>query len=221
MDASRDLEKISANLLFNGIAEEDIVSMLKCLDYRIAVFEKGDFIFLEEDHIRSVGIVLEGTVDMIKEDIWGNGAILVRMHEGELFGETFTCGRDNRSVVSFRATSEARVMFIPFDRIMHTCSMTCVFHHRLIENMVEAIADKNRELMLKLDVISKRSLREKIMAYLSQQAQTQGNMSFKIPLSRTELAEFLCADRSALTRELSNMKKEGMIDYEKNIFRMK
>ena len=101
---------------------------------------------------------------------------------------------------------------------MHTCTHACVFHQTLIENMVRIIARKNRELMRKVEVVSKRNLREKILAYLSIQSQTQGKKHFEIPLGRVEWAEYLCADRSALTRELAKMKAEGIIDYHRNYF---
>jgi len=104
--------------------------------------------------------------------------------------------------------------------VMHSCTMACMFHHQLIENMVHIIANKNRDLMRKVEVISKKTLREKILAYLSIQAQLQDSRYFEIPLGRVELAEYLCADRSALTRELAKMKAEGLIDYDKNCFRI-
>ncbi|MBR2008655.1 MAG: winged helix-turn-helix domain-containing protein, partial [Peptococcaceae bacterium] len=94
------------------------------------------------------------------------------------------------------------------------------FHHRLIENLVQLIADKNLALMKKVEVVTKKTLREKILAYLSQQAQLQSSEYFEIPLGRLELAEYLCADRSALTRELNAMRLDGIIDYDKNVFRL-
>ena len=157
---------------------------------------------------------------MIKEDLWGNKTMLIRMRKGELFGETFACGEDNLSVVTFLASEDARILFMPFDRVMHSCTMACVFHHRLIENMVHIIANKNRDLMRKVEIISKRTLREKILAYLSIQAQVQQARYFEIPLGRVEWAEYLCVDRSALSRELAKMKEDGMIDFDRNCFRI-
>ena len=86
--------------------------------------------------------------------------------------------------------------------------------------MVHIIANKNRDLMRKMEVISKRTLREKILAYLSIQAQLHDARYFEIPLGRVEWAEYLCADRSALTRELVKMKEDGLIDYDRNCFRI-
>ena len=206
--------------LFKGIQPKDMEAMLGCIGYHIGTFRKGDIVAFEDENIRHIGILLSGSVDMVKEDLWGNKTMLVRMRRDELFGETFACGEDNLSVVTFVVSEDARILFLPFDRVMHSCTMACVFHHRLIENMVHIIAGKNRDLMRKVEVISRRTLREKILAYLSIRAQLQESRYFEIPLGRVELAEYLCADRSALTRELVKMKSEGLIDYDKNCFRI-
>ena len=137
-----------------------------------------------------------------------------------MFGETFACGTDNLSVVTFIVSEDAAVMFIPFSRVMHSCSMACEFHHRLIENMVKLIANKNRDLIQKVDVVSKRTIREKLLTYLSILAQQQNSRYFESPLGRVELAEYLCVDRSALTRELVKMKEDGLIDFDKNCFKI-
>lgn len=207
--------------LFQGICPEDRAQMLGCIGYHIATFRKGDIVAFEEEHIRHVGILLCGCVDMVKEDIWGNKSMLERLHENDLFGEAFACGSDSLSFVTFIASAETKILFIPFDRVMHNCAQSCAFHHRLIENMVRVIADKNYRLMRKVEVVSKRTIREKVLTYLSIRAQTEKSHYFDIPLNRTELADYLCVDRSALTRELAKMKEEHLIDYDKNCFRLK
>ena len=210
----------SRSPLFDGIAPSDLDAMLGCIGYHVERCKKGHILALEEERIPYVGIVLSGAVDMIKEDIWGNKTMLLRMRKDELFGETFACGNDSLSIVTFLVSEDAEILFLPFNKVMHTCTMTCAFHHRLIENMVRIIADKNRDLMRKIEVISKRTLREKVLAYLSLQAQVHESRYFEIPLGRVELAEYLCVDRSALTRELAKMRDEGLIDYDKNCFRI-
>ena len=206
--------------LFDGIRPEDRSAMLGCIGYHIGTFRKGDIVAFEEENIKHIGIVMAGAVDMVKEDLWGNKTMLVRMRKNELFGETFACGSDNLSVVTFLVSEDAKILFLPFNRVMHSCTMACQFHHRLIENMVHIIAGKNRDLMRKVEVVSKRTIREKLLAYLSIQAQVQESRYFEIPLGRVELAEYLCVDRSALTRELAKMKEDGLIDYDRNCFRM-
>ena len=206
--------------LFDGVNPEDRKAMLGCIGYHISTFKKGDIVAFEEENIKHIGIIMKGSVDMVKEDLWGNKTMLVRMRKDELFGETFACGSDNLSVVTFLVSEDAKILFLPFDRVMHSCTMACVFHHRLIENMVHIIANKNRDLMRKVEVVSKRTIRERLLAYLSIQAQIQESRYFEIPLGRVELAEYLCVDRSALTRELAKMKDDGLIDYDKNCFRI-
>lgn len=204
--------------LFTGIADADFEGMLGCIGYHVKTYQKGEVIAFEEENINHVGVVLEGSVDMLKEDIWGNRTMLVRTYPQDIFGETFACGEDSLSMVTFAAAENCRVLFLSFSRVMHTCTHACQFHQTLIENMVKLIARKNRELMRKVEVVSKKTLREKILAYLSIQSQAQGSHRFEIPLGRVEWAEYLNADRSALTRELAKMKEEGILDYRKNSF---
>jgi len=214
------ISKIKEFPLFFGIKEGDLPAMLACLGSYVRSYQKGEFIFLSSETIQCVGIILTGTVHMMKEDIWGNKTVLAFLKQGDLFGETFACGSKKNSLVTFYAATNCIVFYLPFYKILHECNMSCVFHHRLIENMVRLIADKNAQLMDKVEVTSKKTLREKILSYLSLQAQIQQKNYFEVPLGRLEFAEYICADRSALTRELNNMKLEGIIDFDKNAFHL-
>lgn len=213
-----DNQGMMASRLFEGIAEDDAAAMLGCIGSYRKEYGKNAFISLAGDAVTCVGLVLSGRVHMIKEDLWGEKTIIAVIEPGELFGETFACGTIDTSTVSFSAVEKSEALMLPFERVMHTCSNTCPFHQRLVENMLKMIADKNRQLMEKVEIISKLTLREKIVTYLSLCAQQAGSRSFEISLSRTEMAEFLCANRSALARELGKMKAEGLIDYSKNTF---
>lgn len=215
-----DFHQLALLPLFAGIDEEDLPAMLTCLGNFQKKYKKREFILLENNEIQSVGIILSGTVHMIKEDAEGYQTLLVTMKEGELFGESFACGSRLDASVSFFAADPCTVLFLPFYKVIHSCKMSCTFHHRLIENMVRLISDKNVQLMHKIEVISKKTLRKKIMAYLQQQSREQNSRLFTIPFGRLELAEYLCADRSALTRELTCMKKEGIIRYKENTFEL-
>ena len=204
--------------LFDGIRQEDRMAVLGCTGYHVRSFQKGQTVTFEQEQIHHVGIVLSGAVDMVKEDLWGGRTLLLRMGVSEMFGESFAWSDDSRATVSFLAAEDSRVLFIPFSKTMRTCAHACIFHQQLVENMVRIIANKNRELLRKVEVISKKTLREKILAYLSDQAQLQRSEYFTLPLSQAELAEYLCADRSALTRELTRMRQEGLLDYDRNRF---
>lgn len=215
-----DLKQLSSLPIFYGIQEADLPAMLNCLGSFRKTYRKNEIILLESNEIRNVGVILSGTVHMIKEDDSGHQSLLVAMHRHELFGESFSCGSSQDAHVSFFAASACTVLFLPFHRVIHSCKVNCIFHHRLIENMVQLIGDKNVQLMRKIEIISQKNLRDKLMRYLRYQSEGAQGGWFTIPLGRIELARYLCADRSALTRELSAMQQDGLIAFEKNRFRI-
>ena len=211
---------LESSPLFLGIKSENIETLLTCLGCHVRFYPKGVYIYLESESIKCAGIVLSGTVQTIKEDLLGGKTILAVMRAGDFFGETFACGATITTTVTYVATADCQILFLPFHKLIHICKLSCVFHHRLIENLVQLLAAKNVQLIEKVDIVSKKTLREKITAYLSLQAEQQKNKYIEIPLGRQELADYLCADRSALTRELSNMQADGLIEFDKNTFRL-
>ena len=110
--------------LFDGILPMDLETMLGCIGYHIGSYEKGEIIAFEAENIRHIGIVLTGAVDMVKEDLWGNRTMLMRMRKDELFGETFACGSDSHTAVSFAVAEDARIMSMPSERVMNSCELT-------------------------------------------------------------------------------------------------
>ena len=104
--------------LFEGITQQDRRPMLDCITYHTAVFSKGEIIAFEQENMKHIGIVLSGAVDMIKEDLWGNKTLLVRMRKNELVGETFACGNDSRSTVTFHVET---VVLLSQHRDKSTC----------------------------------------------------------------------------------------------------
>lgn len=214
------IENIQLINLFHDIKKEDLKIMFSCLGAYTKTYKKNEIIYLENHDIRFIGIILSGRVNMIKEDSNGNNSILVYLKIGDLFGETFACSNLTISKVSFVSANKCKILFIPFHKVLYTCKMTCTFHHRLIENMIEYISTKNVMLMNKIEIISKKTIREKIISYLQLQRDNFGCDDFEIELGRVELAEYLCTDRSALTRELNNMKAEKIIEFEKNRFKL-
>ncbi len=214
-----DTELLSTFPLFSGIKKSDLEPMLGCINAHTHAYKKNDYISLTGDTLRYVGVVCSGDIHMVTEDIWGNKSLFAVFSSGELFGESSVCTDSAASSVSFRAATNCSILFMPFNRVVHSCTVACEFHHRLIENMVQIIAQKNVQLIEKLEIISKKTMREKILTYLSQQARIHGKKYFTTPLGRMELADYLCVDRSALTRELSSMRDAGLIDFDRNTFR--
>lgn len=204
--------------LFRQIDPEDLAAMLKCLSAREITARRGEFIRTMSGGKPLMGVVLEGSVEMISEDYFGKKSILTVLTVGNLFGESYSCLQARNRAVAFQVREDCRVLILDYDRILHACKLVCRFHHRMIENMVELIAEKNLELIEKLEVTSRVSIREKLLTYLTRQAERTGSLTFTIPMGRTELAEYLCTDRSAMTRELTRLKKEGIIEFDKRTF---
>ena len=192
--------------------------MLKCLSAREVTPGRGEFIMASPGAAPLMGVVLEGEVEMISEDYFGKKSLLTVLSVGSVFGESYSCVKARNRTIAYQASGKCRVLLLDYDRILHACKLVCRFHHRMIENMVELIAEKNLELIEKLEVTSRTSIREKLLTYLTRQAERAGSLTFTVPLGRTELAEYLCADRSAMTRELSRMREEGLIDFNKRTF---
>lgn len=204
--------------LFRGIEEVETSAMLECLGASVKAYGKGAYIWMAESKAAQVGIVLSGSVNIIKEDYWGNRTILTKAEKGEMFGEAFSCANMERLPVGVVATENTEIMLIDCKRIITTCSSACIFHSKLIENMLKTLAEKNIIMTQKMEHMGKRTTREKLLSYLSGQAVKAKSNSFTIPFDRQELADYLSVDRSAMSNELSKMRDEGILSYRKNSF---
>lgn len=204
--------------LFAGIAQDEFEALFQCLSAKRQLYKKDAFVFRAEERAIWVGIVVSGGVNVIQEDFWGNRTILTHVQPGELFGEAFSCAGVPRLPVSVIATKPSEILLIDYSKIAAVSSSPCAFYGRLISNMLRILADKNIRLTQKMERLSKRSIREKLLSFLSAQAVQAGSNELTIPFNRQELADFLCVERSALSRELGEMKKDGLLDYQKNRF---
>ena len=206
--------------LFAGIEETNIDQILPCLSATVRQAEKNTFILSTDDSVSYVGLILSGSVHIVREDFWGRKDILSQLGPAELFAESFSCAHTERIPVSVLAVEQTELMLIDCRKIIKTCSSACLFHNQLISNMLEIIANKNIMLMQKIEQLSKRTTREKVLAYLSTEAQKAGKNFFSIPFSRQEMADYLAVDRSAMSFELSKMRGEGLIDFDRNHFKL-
>ena len=204
--------------LFQGLEREEISEVLQRFHALIKHFPKSDYIYLAGDCVENLCVVLEGTVQMIKEDIWGEKSIIANLGAGSVFAENFLGKLGDRSVVSYFVASDSEILMLPLGRALYDVSAPSKASQRLMCNIVSVLADNNTRLIEKTEILCKKTLRSKILAYLEQEARNQGCRQFTIPFNRTDLANYLDADRSALTRELARMREEGLIDYNKNTF---
>ncbi len=207
---------VCAHPIFDNITREDFNAMFNCISAFEKSYAKNEYILHLGDKIDFVGIVISGEVRVMKSDENGNETIIAEISDGDIFLEVFACADIFQSPVSIVAGAKSRVLFLDYRKIVTTCSSSCRFHQTLISNMLKVIARKSLYLNQKIDIISKKTLREKIMAYFNYSR--RGAKKFTIELNREQLASFLCADRSALSNELSKMQKEGIIKFSKNEF---
>ena len=211
-------EIVKTNLLFQGIVFNDFIKMLSCLSATTVRYEKGDIILLTGDAVKFVGLILSGSVQIIKEDADGRTAILTELAVSDIFGEVFACAGISHSPVTIQASEDTEILFIDYKKIITSCSSACPYHTQLIENMLKLIAVKNLALNQKIEILSKRTTREKLLCYFD--LQRGAATKFSIPFNREELAQYLCVDRSAMSNELCKMRDEGLLRFNKNTFEL-
>ena len=211
-------EAIKGNALFEHISKEEFDKTLCCISAKSTFYSKGDIIILAGDLPRFIGLVLSGSVRIIKEDIRGNRIILGDVKPPGLFGEMYAWSKIKESPITVQAVSDCEVLLIDFRNIIKTCSSSCSAHKHLIQNMFQIMADKIVMLDHKVNIVSRRTIRERLLCFLD--SQSGGNKKITISLNREEMASFLCVDRSALSAELSKMQKEGLIKFSRNQFEL-
>ena len=196
--------------IFRGVTKEDARQMLNCLNPVEKTYKKDEIIYHAGDEVTSMGVVLAGSVFIENDDIWGNHSILDRAGRGEIFAETYAAIPGQKLMVNV----------LDVGRILKVCSNSCVFHHTLIENLLKLSAEKNLRLSKRIFHISSKSIRGRLLSYLSYQAMENGKKEFDIPFNRQQLADYLNVDRSAMSNELGKMQKDRLIEVDRKHFRI-
>lgn len=209
---------LAGTALFSGIAPQELDALLGCLAAKAHFYGKNRTVFSVGDDATQIGIVLRGGVQVVRDDFFGNRSILAHLGPGDLFGETFACAGVAHLPVSVLATQDSDILLANYRKVVTTCPGSCAFHARLVQNMLAIVAQKNLMLNQKIEVISRRTTREKLLAFLAAQAQTAGSRSFTIPFNRQQLADYLGVDRSAMSTELGRLQQDGVLRFERNRF---
>lgn len=213
------LKNLQCCPLFAGVSPDELNAILDCLQARVMRADRGQTVFHEGEPAEQVGIVLSGWVQIVREDYFGNRSIIGRAEPGQLFGEAFACaGTDMRASVI--AAEDSEIMLVNCRKVLTLCKNSCSFHNTIIYNLLQIVARKNLMLSGKLEILSRRSTREKLMQYLLQEATSTGCSEFTIPYDRQGLADFLGVERSALSAEISKMRADQLIECRKNWFRL-
>lgn len=213
-----DLLFLTKTELFRGAAPKEAEKLLRCLNASVREYEKGEVICHTGQTVERLGMVLWGGVTIESDDIWGNKSILSHVEPGAIFGETYACISGEPLLINVVAAERSQILFLEIARALDGRADACPFRGRLVQNLLQICARKNLLLSRRILHTSSKTIRGRLLSYFSEQAQKSGSRRFTIPFNRQQLADYLNVDRSALSGELSKMKAEGILSYEKNTF---
>ncbi len=212
------LETLRRTQLFSGISEDEIATMLNCLQAKLQVYQKGEFVFKQGEHMDKISVLVRGKLLIQQDDFWGNRSIVNIIREGEMFGEAYVAPESGPLLNDVIAKEDSVIIFFDVQRILTVCPSACKFHSLAVQNLFFAISEKNRKLVQKIGHMSNRTTRAKLLSYLSEESLRQNNRHFFLPFNRQQLADFLCVDRSAMSNELCKMRDEKLLMFHKNEF---
>ena len=212
------LDSINGHELFDGMSVEEANTMMECLDGRVISREKGAAIFVEGSHANRFGVVLSGSLVVVKDGLDGKRVIIKRIGEKELVAAAQAFSGAKTMRVRVEADAPSRILILNAERVGSPCCNGCAFHAKLVRNIMRIISAKTLELNSKIEILSHRTTEERLLAYLHSFAERCGKREFDIPFDRQQLADFLCVERSALSAEISRLAKKGVLASRKNHF---
>lgn len=227
------VELVKHHPLFSELSVSEIEKLLNCFHFKNRNYTKDEYILMEGNPVIYIGVILHGTVLMEKNDLYGNNYFFTELREHEIFGEPFMGQTSQNSTVNYKAMTNCQILIFPYQEIWKSCQENCFCHQVFIKNLMNLLAIKTRTLLVKIEILSKKTLRDRILTFLNiaknnqdfnktpdrlNNNQTRNENRIIINLNHTELSEYLGVNRSALVRELSRMKEEGIIKIDKNVY---
>lgn len=206
------IQKIKENQLFNGLDLEEIEKVLACGNAVIQKFEDNQMVFGKDDIIKNVGIVLDGEFNLVSQKFNGSRVIVTTLTFNDLFGEALIFSTAKTSPYDLISSGESKALFIPKNFFIDMCPNSCNFHKKLIDNMLSILSDKIIMLNNKMKILNAETIKSKIAVYFLSIYKKTNKLSFEMPMKRQELSEFLNITRPSLSRELSNMQDDNIID---------
>lgn len=204
--------------LFENISEEDILSMLDCLKAEKKEYKKDEFIVSAGDTVTKIAVLLKGRLHIIKDNYWGMRSLINVVDAGDMFLESFAAEGGEKIFYDVVCEKDSTALFLDISKMLTVCKGGCSFHSDTVKNLFFAVSEKNRELTSRLNILSGRTTREKLMDFFSKAALKSGKNTFTVPFDRQQMADYLFCERSALSRELCKMRDEGLISFDKNRF---
>lgn len=214
-----DTTFLSQTRLFSGVDPEALPDLLRQVHAYSRDFAKGETVLHAGDPVTHMGLVLHGSVLIAHDDLWGNRSILGRAAQGEVFAETYACVAREPFPMHVTAAEPAAVLFLQGTALLHTGLSGIAA--QVTANLVQMLAQKNLNLSGKIRHTTPKTIRGRLLSYLSAQSLRQSSYVFEIPYNRQQLADYLNVDRSALCHELTLMRQEGLLDYDRNTFRLR
>ncbi len=212
--------QIKNSPVFYGMSDDELCGLLECFNARIRSFDEGEMIIRQGDRITNIYLILEGTVNIEKDSYWGRRIIITQLSVNDNIALAFVASKNMESNIDAVAATDTKVLVLNYEKCTSMCQNACTRHKVLINNLFDILSKENIELIQKIENVSQKSIRDKLLTYLSNEARKRKSHSFEIPFNRQDLADYLNIDRSAMSFELSKLQKEGLIRYNKNHFEL-
>ena len=194
--------------------------MLECFNARLKKYEKNDLIIRQGDLISNIYLILDGEVNIEKDSFWGRRIIISRLEKNDNIALSFVGSKSVESSIDATAVKDTLVLILGYEKCTCMCQNACTRHKVLINNLFQILSKENLELIQKIENISQKTIRDKILTFLSNEAQKKHSNTFDIQFNRQDLADYLNIDRSAMSFELSKLQKEGVLKFNKNHFEL-
>ncbi len=206
------INDIKDNHLFNNMNVDEIIGVLKCGNAIVSSFTDNQILFEKDHKVKNLGIVIEGTLNLVSQKYNGSRVIVTMLRKNDLFGEALIYTSAEGSPYDLVSSGNSKVLLMPYRIFSNMCSNGCTYHNQLINNMLTILSDKIVMLNNKMSILNAETLRGRIAVYLLSLQKKSKTMTFDMPMNRQELAEFLNVKRPSLSRELSNMQKDNIIE---------
>ena len=214
------LDSIQGCELFGGMKLDEANRILECLDAHVISRDRGAAIFIEGNLATRFGVVLSGSLVVVKDGLDGKRSIIKRIGEKELVAAAQAFSGAKTMRVRVEADAPCKVLIFNAGRVDSPCCNVCALHVKLLRNVMRILAAKTLELNTKIEILSHRTTEARLLTYLNSYAEECGKDEFDIPFDRQQLADFLCVERSALSAEISRLALVGVFDCRKNHFKL-
>jgi len=212
-------QDLTRSPLFHDISYQDYQEILNCFQAVQRSFRADELIY--DFSTDAVGVVERGQASLIRIDEEGVATVLEDLGVGGVFGKTLAFAGSTGDSLEVVCRHPCDVIFIDYAHILSHCSNACLRHSVLVQNMLQLMSDKAQALSCRVDVLSRRSIREKLMCYFRQLSQAAGGPTFLLPFSLSTLADYIATDRSAMMRELKRLREEGCVHSDGRLFTLR